>query len=94
MPHVLVYKEGDSHVIRGVKCEFARIKISEIDLYLSKGYVKDPQELLEEVEVSELYTFDQLNDLHYKKVDAIAVDLGLSTEGDKQETIKLILEAQ
>lgn len=41
---ILVYKEGNSHTIRGVKCDFKRINLGEKQKYLSVGYetsVKD-----------------------------------------------------
>lgn len=56
MSHCLMYKKGDSAVIRGVECDFVRIKYSEIELYKSKGYVISVEELTESEEVTEELT--------------------------------------
>lgn len=42
---ILVYKQGSKSEIRGVKCEFKRIDIGELDKHLSVGYVKSLDEL-------------------------------------------------
>lgn len=42
---ILVYKQGDSATIRGVKCDFKRIELSELQKYLSAGYVKSVDDL-------------------------------------------------
>jgi len=44
---ILLYKKGDSHVIDGVCCDLKRCKPSEMDHYLSQGYVKSPKDLEE-----------------------------------------------
>lgn len=42
----------------------------------------------------ELYTEEELSKMHYKQVDVVAEEYGITTEGTKAETIELILEAQ
>ncbi|MCH9645661.1 MAG: hypothetical protein K0U08_03350 [Proteobacteria bacterium] len=42
---ILVYTEGNSHVVRGVKCDFKRISLGEKSKYLSLGYVSSVKEL-------------------------------------------------
>ena len=50
MPHCLMYKEGDSHEVRGVKCDFERIHIRQINEYKEKGFKSDPSELYSQSE--------------------------------------------
>jgi len=64
MSHVLLYKTGNSSIIRGVLCDFIRCKISDMDFYKSQGYVKNPKDLLEnqvEAKESSTDTFDQVD---------------------------------
>lgn len=47
-----------------------------------------------ETKASPKLTQEQLEGLHYKKVDEVAEKFGISTEGNKAETIQAILSAQ
>ena len=38
MKNVLLYKEGDSKTVRGVKCDLIRIEARQISDYLMQGY--------------------------------------------------------
>lgn len=89
---ITLYKEGSTAVVRGVQCDIARIEPKELQIYLERGYVMNPNDLLKPK--VPIHTLESLSDLHYKKVDKIAKALGISTEGDKAETIRLILEKQ
>ena len=42
---ISLYKEGDTHVVRGVKCEILTCHHSKLDEYLSQGYVTAPEDL-------------------------------------------------
>lgn len=42
---VMVYREGDSHEVKGVKCEAARIEIRSLQSHLDQGWVVDPSTL-------------------------------------------------
>ena len=44
---VQLYKKGDTHVIRGVKCEMAVFPVPYMHSALQQGYVADPQDLIE-----------------------------------------------
>lgn len=43
--HILVYKEGETSEIRGVKCDFKRISLGEFHKYEKEGYKKSVTEL-------------------------------------------------
>ena len=49
MTHCVMYKKGESKVVRGIPCDLVRIKYSEIDSYLEAGYSHDVNYLYEEV---------------------------------------------
>ncbi len=60
---IALYKKGDTHNAHGIECEILRCKAKELDFYLSKGYVKDPKELLEnkpEAPIDEVVVHDEL----------------------------------
>lgn len=42
---VLLYKKGDSSEIRGVKCDFIRCDIKEMEIHLKNGYVTKLEDL-------------------------------------------------
>ena len=42
---ILLFKKGDSKIVRGISCDILRCKPKEMDYYLSQGYVKDPGDL-------------------------------------------------
>ncbi len=54
MSHCLLFIEGDSHVVRGVKCDFVRVKFALADEYRAKGYKSSPEDLYKKKEVIEL----------------------------------------
>lgn len=45
MSHCLMYKNGNSSVVRGVECDFVRIKYSEINQYKKNGWVSSLSEI-------------------------------------------------
>lgn len=50
MGHCLVYKEGDSQEVRGVKCDFLRIPLGKIDMYEALGYKRSVNDLYKKQE--------------------------------------------
>ena len=44
---VMLYKKGDKHEIRGVKCEMKRFPIAHMQTALKAGFVTDPKELIQ-----------------------------------------------
>lgn len=42
---VSLYKEGDTHEVRGVVCTIVRCEIKQMEYHLNNGCVKDPKEL-------------------------------------------------
>ena len=42
---ISLYKEGNSHIVRGVICELRQFKPDEIDYALSLGYVTSPDSI-------------------------------------------------
>lgn len=43
---VLVYRKGESHEIRGIKCEMARIEVRSLQNHLNAGWVTDINDLV------------------------------------------------
>lgn len=43
--HILMFKEGDSATIKGIKCDFVRIDLNDKERYLASGYVDSIDEL-------------------------------------------------
>ena len=42
---VMLYKKGDKHEIRGIKCEMKRFPIAHMHTALKAGFVTDPKQL-------------------------------------------------
>lgn len=42
---VMLYKKGDSHEIRGVKCEMQKFSVSSLESALASGWVTDPNDI-------------------------------------------------
>ena len=51
---IALYKAGDTHEVRGIKCEVIRCEFRQLDDKLKLGYVKDPSELYATEEVTEV----------------------------------------
>jgi hypothetical protein len=43
----ILYKEGNSHTNRGVKCEAGRFPVNRVKALLEAGWVTDPRQLYE-----------------------------------------------
>ena len=71
---VSLYKKGDTHEVRGIKCEIFNCHHSKMDHYISEGYVKSPEEL------SDQKSFKS----EVKKSDEAAI-----VATDDQETLEL-----
>lgn len=67
-------------------------KLCEAFLAQFEGEVEQPVKVDSTPAVK--FTQEQLEGLHYTKVDAVAEKFGISTEGNKAETIQAILSAQ
>lgn len=46
---IVLYREGDTHTVRGVQCEMGRFDLNEMQTMLDKGWKKSPDDLVEEV---------------------------------------------
>ena len=55
----MVFKAGDTHTIRGIKCDFARIELSQLDEYLALGYIQNEKDLIESVEEKTIPTKEE-----------------------------------
>lgn len=42
---IALYKEGDTHIVRGIACEILRCKARQLADKLNEGYVTTPEEL-------------------------------------------------
>ena len=51
---IALYKSGDTHTVRGIKCEIIRCEFLQMEDRLKEGYVKDPSELESTEEVTEV----------------------------------------
>ena len=51
---IALYRKGNTHVIRGVKCEMGRFETKRLQGCLNSGWVTNPQDLLEVEEVVEV----------------------------------------
>lgn len=49
---VNVYRKGDKHEVRGIKCCIVRCSIAQMDDFLKAGCVKSPEELLNKKEAA------------------------------------------
>ena len=49
----ILYKEGNTHTNRGVKCEAGRFPVNRVKALLEAGWVTDPRTLYGENDVSE-----------------------------------------
>lgn len=48
MSHCLVFKEGDSHLVKGVMCDFKRIHLSEFEAHIKDGWVSGLADLYQQ----------------------------------------------
>ena len=39
---ITLYKQGNTHDVKGILCELKQFNVSELDYALSQGYVTDP----------------------------------------------------
>ena len=44
---IMLYRKGNTHVIRGVECEMGRFETNRLMACLNSGWVTSPQDLLE-----------------------------------------------
>ena len=51
---IQLYKAGDTHEVRGVKCEVGNFDIGELDTQLKNGWVANEQDLIEESTAEEV----------------------------------------
>jgi len=51
---IALYRKGNTHVIRGVKCEMGRFETKRLQGCLNSGWVTNPQDLLEVEKVVEV----------------------------------------
>lgn len=42
---ITLYREGDTHTVRGVQCEMGRFELNEMQTMLDKGWSKSPDGL-------------------------------------------------
>ncbi len=42
---IQLYKAGDSHEVRGIKCEVANFKPAELEARLAEGWAKSPEDI-------------------------------------------------
>ena len=47
---IQLYKKGNTHTVRGIKCEVCNFNLNELEHRLKEGWVKDPSELVIEKE--------------------------------------------
>lgn len=47
---ISLYKEGNTHIVRGVTCELTRFKPVDVEVALSKGYVLCPNDLYKTID--------------------------------------------
>ena len=57
---IALYRKGNTHVIRGVKCEMGRFETKRLQGCLNSGWVTNPQDLLE-VEEPNMREFKDLD---------------------------------
>ena len=65
-----VYRKGESHNVRGVQCELKNIKPSELEEYLSNGWVTSPNGLNDEPEQTESDNVETINPIRQAAKDA------------------------
>jgi len=58
----MLYRKGNTHVIRGVKCDIGRFENSRLQAFLNIGWVIDPQELVEVEEVVEVAETEEVEE--------------------------------
>ena len=56
---IALYRKGNTHVIRGVKCEMGRFETKRLQGCLNSGWVTNPQDLLEVEEVVEVVEVEE-----------------------------------
>ena len=59
---VMVYKEGYTHEVRGVRCDVKRIDVMEVDYYLNNGWVRDVQELMKTTLETDVTNFEPVSE--------------------------------
>jgi hypothetical protein len=47
---IVLYKPGNTHVVRGIECEAGRFEVNELEYALSLGWKKSPKQVAGEVE--------------------------------------------
>lgn len=43
-----LYKEGDTHVVDGVKCQIVRVELGDLDIYRADGWKDNIEDLYKE----------------------------------------------
>lgn len=86
---IALYRAGDTHTVRGIKCEVCRCEFLVMEDRLKEGWVKDPKELCAVAEAE-----DKPEETEPKQIDPIrqaAKDAGI--DGWEKKRIKT-LEAE
>ncbi len=77
---ILLYKKGDAHTVRGIKCDFIRCDVSEKEYYLGQGYVGTVQELEEKEPAKPVKTAAELEAEEKERLEAEEKERLLATE--------------
>ena len=51
---ISLYRKGDAHIVRGVKCERKVFHVDELEMRLDEGWVKSPTDPLGEAHTTKL----------------------------------------
>lgn len=89
----LLYRKGDAHEVRGVKCIRQKFEADEIAAQLQNGWVTTPQQTLETKDLPEEVTpepeLKNVDELKNPEIRELAAELGIeNSEVARIETLK------
>lgn len=84
---IVLYRKGDSHVVRGVACEASRFEVSSLKNALAAGWVVDPSQI-DKAPTKEKADTNNSGKLSVDEVRAAAKEAGI--EGYDKKRIKTL----
>jgi len=88
---IQLYKAGNSHTVNGIECEVKNFDFGEMELMLSQGWVKSPDETVESAATEVVVETSQETDTNINPVRLAAKEAGI--DGWENKRIKT-LEAE
>lgn len=67
---IQLYRKGDTHTVRGIKCELCNFSNGELEYQLNEGWLKSPEDIDNNEEASEEGETQELHPVRIQARDA------------------------